>query len=269
MRFSERLGYKKPKPMMGLEEVDDALKARLWNLVEETFYELLRKSNMDSLFGNATKVVWDSYFKKPVGNRPDTPLEQMDVIKVFFLKSEFPEPFDFLEFVAAAVVERSKRKTFWSDSNRILEREKSPYRFVKGVLAPITSELEVSEMEKALEGPDIVKKHLEQALSLYSDRKTPDYRNAVKEAISAVEAAARLVVGDESAKLGAAVKELRNQGKVHEAFSTGVSKLYGWSSDTVRHAAKENQPGVGESEARFMLVTCSAIANYLLSEAGT
>lgn len=53
---------------------------------------------------------------------------------------------------------------------------------------------------------------------------------------------------------------------LHNAFKQGVIKLYGWTSDAggIRHALIE-APEVDEADARFMLVSCSAVVNYLIS----
>jgi len=80
--------------------------------------------------------------------------------------------------------------------NSVLERELSAYRFVEGKITQITTEAEVSEIEEALEiskPSKAVNTHLKRALDLLADRKSPDYRNSIKEAISAVEAICNLI----------------------------------------------------------------------------
>jgi hypothetical protein len=57
-------------------------------------------------------------------------------------------------------------------------------------------------------------------------------------------------------------------GKLHGALSKAVNNLYGYASDEegVRHGATEASE-VGETEARLMLITCSAVVNYLIRKA--
>ena len=305
MRFSERMGYRKPKPMMGREEVDDALRSAIWNyfwsrfkLEDSVFYETNPgwPNNEEGVTEYGKKILTPIYrelLKRPLPwslgavNICEIKKDLKDFLfpssgASFFEADEWYHIYDFAELLAGPFLsdaleeerarlnflgERGEEFNFLKELNAILEREKSPYRFVGNKLALVTSKTEIAEIEAALEGPDLVRKHIEQALALYSDRKAPDYRNAIKEAISAVEAAARIVSGEENASLGAAIKKLEKQGEVHSAFAKGVSSLHGWSSDTVRHAAKDGQPEIGEPEARFTLVTCSAIANFLLSKA--
>lgn len=76
----------------------------------------------------------------------------------------------------------------------------------------ITSKQEIIEVEKAMDsanGP--VLKHLEQALQLLSDKKNPDYRNSIKESISAVEAICQKITGKPNATLGDALNIIRDK----------------------------------------------------------
>jgi hypothetical protein len=108
-----------------------------------------------------------------------------------------------------------------------------------------------------------------QAIRLYSDRKNPDYRNSIKESISAVEAAVKIITEDEKATLGQALTIVQQKHNLHAALKEALSRLYGYTSDEegIRHAILEG-PKVNEADARFMLVICSAFANYLVQLAG-
>ena len=48
----------------------------------------------------------------------------------------------------------------------------------------------------------------------------------------------------------------------------GFQKIYSWSSDKegIRHALM-NDPNLSFDDAKFMLVSCSAFVNYLVSKA--
>jgi hypothetical protein len=152
----------------------------------------------------------------------------------------------------------------------VLETELSAYRFVNLQLMRITSEEEIATIETAINSgvvsePYVI--HLAQALTLLSDRQNPDYRNSVKESISAVEAACRLVSGNPKAQLADALKILENKNLIHSAFKGAISKLYGWTSDSggIRHSLTDgNSPD--QTDAIFMLVACSAFVNYLLGK---
>jgi hypothetical protein len=157
--------------------------------------------------------------------------------------------------------------------NHILERELSAYRFVGKKLVKIISECEISEIEEALnisvplKGVNI---HLQRALDLLADRKNPDYRNSIKESISAIEAICRIITGDENATLGKALQKIeeKSQIKLHPALKEAFNKLYGYTSDAdgIRHSLID-EINISFEDAKFMLVSCSAFINYLIAKA--
>ena len=55
---------------------------------------------------------------------------------------------------------------------------------------------------------------------------------------------------------------------IHPAFQMAIKKLYGWTSDEsgVRHAENGKILTVNEEEARYMLIQCSALVNYIISK---
>jgi len=141
----------------------------------------------------------------------------------------------------------------------------SAYRFINGLITRITEEHEVAEIEQALEssnGP--VHKHIRRSLELLSDRKAPDYRNSIKEAISAVESLVILTLKAEKGTLGQLIKKLENEIGLHPALRTAFSNLYGYTSDQagIRHALTEAEK-VDFNDAKFMLVVCSAFINFV------
>ena len=74
-----------------------------------------------------------------------------------------------------------------------LERENSAYRFVGTEIVEGTDQNEITSIEEVLKGPKAVRIYFERALALLSDRRAPDFRNSIKESISAVEAICRLI----------------------------------------------------------------------------
>ena len=73
--------------------------------------------------------------------------------------------------------------------NIIMERNNSAYRWVSGVVTRITDETEINTIDVAIQQNQYsgVRKHLQTALELLSNKTSPDYRNSAKESISAVE----------------------------------------------------------------------------------
>jgi hypothetical protein len=85
-----------------------------------------------------------------------------------------------------------------------------------------------------------------------------------------VESAARQIAG-KGGELKDALSALEKKGVVlHGALKTGLFNLYGYTSDDdgIRHSIL-GEPTVGFDEAKYMLVTCSAFATFLMSKAGS
>ena len=159
-----------------------------------------------------------------------------------------------------------------SDINQLFQQEYVGYRFIDGEITPISDEMEVAEIEQSL---DIefqgCRSHIKKALSFLSDREKPDYKNSIKESISAVESICQIIIGKDSATLGKALKVLEEKGVVlHSALKNAFSSLYGYTSDEggIRHAEGLFESNVTFEEAKYMLVSCCAFVNYLIAEYG-
>ena len=156
--------------------------------------------------------------------------------------------------------------------NRLFEEEYIGYRFVDGHIVAITDEQEISAIETACNNPyEGCRKQLQKSVEFLADRDKKDYKNCIKESISAVESICQVIVGDEHATLSAALKLLEDNGVIiHPSLKTAFSKLYGYTSDQggIRHAEGMFESNVTFEEAKFMLVSCSAFINYMIAEYG-
>ena len=93
-----------------------------------------------------------------------------------------------------------------------------------------------------------------------------DWSGAVRESIHAVESVAHQLDPDASKTLGPALTSLESRGRLHPALKEAFSKLYGYASDEegVRHALLINPKSpAGQDEAVFMLGACASFASYL------
>jgi len=148
----------------------------------------------------------------------------------------------------------------------------SGYQFINDLLAPITNQDEIESITSCIKKATEhkfhgIKQHIDTAISLLSQKPKPDYRNSIKESISALESLVKQISGEETGGLEKALSKLDEKVQFHGAFKAGLLKLYGYTSDEdgIRHPILE-EPSVGFDEAKFMLVICSAIINYLISK---
>ncbi len=213
------------------------------------------------------RKVWCDFLKQP-GDEAPSASECERPVKQWFEVAEWNDVYDLLEFsvqtLPPVVAEPLTKR--W---NQILEEENAGYRIVGGEVVGVTSAEEITEIEDALScGIAAVREHISAALSLLSDREKPNYRNSIKESISAVESVCRLIGGGKT--LGDALKEIRDKIDLHPALEKGFGALYGYTSDKggIRHALLE-ESSVDSTDARFMLIACSAFVNFVVAKAST
>jgi hypothetical protein len=160
------------------------------------------------------------------------------------------------------------KRDFAEAVNRRLEEERSAFRLVGDIIAPITSSEQREAIAKATStSPLPVNRHLTKALALLSDKKSPDYANSMKESISAVEAVCKIIADDENADLTSALRIVEKRVPLHGALKNALKSLYGYSSSDagIRHASvKESE--VDLQMAVFFMTVCSAFINYLVAE---
>ncbi|WP_341862455.1 AbiJ-NTD4 domain-containing protein [Gymnodinialimonas sp. 57CJ19] len=282
-RFSQRIGLISPRTSVQREDMDERLANRAWSLflrhfIQERAYFL----NEDSVSRLLFFLLWDDFFGARVDEIPETVNTTVAVIRDWYDQSKWNEKYDLIQFFSdlqhlqenstSANELRNSSEKFTSAVNDLLQSEKSAYRFVGDTLSEITDESEIVEIESALNAPNKysdAKAHISMALRKYSDREAPDYRNSVKESISAVESAFTAFNGEKNKNMSAALSAAEKNGLVLQpALRSGILNLYGWTSDEsgVRHALLGGSDGVTEHEARLMLVLCSAFVNYVASK---
>ena len=267
--FSERKGLKVVAEVIQTNGMNDALRNSLWNVLDIALWStegyVYRQHGTPEIESFA-RALWFSYFKQPMDSIPDRSSKVLTHIRDEFFQSKWFEAYDLLEFIVNHYERKLPRLV--ELLNRVLTREISGYRFVSGHLTDITSPEEVQMLNEALADSRFagVSGHLQRSLELYADRETPDYRNSIKESISAVEAIARIVAESPKATLGDALKTIEKRGTLHPALKDGFLKIYGYTSDEggIRHAMLD-EPNLTPADAKYFLLSCTSFANYLKS----
>lgn len=273
MLFSERNIYNE-KPLM-LNDISENCKTRILNRFNVFFR--MQLDVMPSIF--ILNILWDR-----LGYKVDLDLYElenedirdllMNQINRIWYAQQWYTYYDILEIILSFSVldskvigsnEKEKITNFKNGVNKIFFEENIGYRIINNQVVDITNEEEIDEIEKAMDSIfDTVNNHFEKALLFYSDRKNPDYKNSIKESISAVESMC-CIICEEKVVLGKALGKLEKNGiYIHGAMKNGFQALYGYASDEsgIRHGGIEDKE-VTEEDAKFMLVTCSAFVNYL------
>ena len=262
--FSERMGIKPMNTIILRDSISIELRNGLWSAFKMVYLDDYIKCERSTILSG----LWLDYFKYPIDTLPWDWDDVYRDLRKYFFECEWYQVYDFIEFCANNL--KNSNQVFVDYCNIILKRELSAYRFIDGILAPVTSEEEIAEIDDALKKSDSIRSvhnHLRRAIELFADKKSPDYRNSIKESISAVEAICGLIIGSEHSTLGDALKEIERKVVIHPALKKAFSALYGYTCNEggVRHALLD-EPTLDFEDAKFMLVSCSAFTNYLLAK---
>ncbi|WVK03950.1 AbiJ-NTD4 domain-containing protein [Xanthomonas campestris pv. olitorii] len=277
MSFSERMGLRQVKSLIQTDDIDLPLRNALWdalhiivwsNFENRLEYQQVERSNLQML----VYQLWHRFFNLPIDRSPKYMEEAIAYIRDWYFKARWNECYDLIEFIIAYAPEQSDT-SLQKFANRVLEEHLSGYRIVEGCVTPITAPEELESIEQALGSRQLntgAVKHFKTALEMLSDRAAPDHRNSIKESISAVESLCKDLTGDSSATLGQALKPLEEKGVIHPALRSALAKLYGYTSDSggIRHAMLD-EPSLTFADSKFMLVACTAFANYLIDKSRT
>jgi hypothetical protein len=287
-RFSERAGVVPAKPIQD-KSVDGPLKNLLWNETQGWLKKVEWYKGKEYAFpDDFCRRVWEGFFKQRLDELEPLAAKEypkegsyaavkflLDRIRTFFFDDNTPwyELLDLIELLLTIPCEKFyEREQTINRLNRLLEQERSAYRLVEGRFVPITSEVELKAVERAIKPASTalatVATHMQQALKLFADRKAPDYRNSMKESISAVESLCKSLARMPYTTLGPALdktaKELGLNGHLREGFKS----IYKYTSDDhgIRHGLKDDDHPE-EEDAMLMLVTCSAFVNFVTEKA--
>ncbi|MCZ7355774.1 MAG: hypothetical protein O8C66_02175 [Candidatus Methanoperedens sp.] len=278
--FSQRKGIKPVKNIIQVDSMDNELRNGLWNALTVSYWNQISSDykwrSYHKEIWTLINRLWHDYFKTPIDTiNPDWWELNYKILRKYFFKCEWYEVYDFTEFIANNYPDETNlvNPKFIDYCNHVLEKELSGCRFVGGKITQITKEEEIAEIEEALEIPDslkAIKIHLKTSLDLLADRKSPDYRNSVKESISAVEAICKLISNNKTATLTTAIEAIERgkKMKMHPALARAFKELYFYTNaaEGIRHGLSD-EPNLDFEDAKFMLVSCSAFVNYLVVKA--
>ena len=276
MKFSERFGFKPINKIIQIDSMSDELRVSLWNIVHEFYLtqNQQHKSEMQYLSihpDDITTLIWVNLWKKEIDKKEEFGLLKFKrAYKEIFFSLEWYEVYDLVEFIVK-IDNTNRGIVFKKVLNSILERELSAYRIVDDSLVKNIEEYEIESIENAIHTDKYsgVKIHIKKALDHISDKTNPDFRNSIKESIISVETIFAIICGKENATLGEALKIIDKNKKIelHPSLIEGYKKIYGYTSngDGIRHALLE-EDSLEYEDALYMLVSCSAFVNYLISK---
>ncbi len=278
--FSERYGYTKPSDVIIREKITLEIQNAICSC-----YDKLHAFFIDSglyTYSDEPYVKMEQYLWTYFLNLRESKFYEgrsYHIVATHYIEDKSNSWFQKLNLIEFTIkylyTQDGKRSRSCPVANRFVrqlnfefERLNFAYRIVGQEIVEITSKSEIATIEDAMVNTSRnIKTHLNRALELYAQRPTADYRNSIKESISAVEAFCREKTGENS--LGKALNHLETNGIIiPKLLKAAFDKLYAYTNqpDTgIRHALMDNDGAYtpASEEALFMLVSCSAFLNYL------
>lgn len=266
--FSDRNGIKKENTEMQYKNLDTRTRTMLINKTGEIYNKLygMHEYSVDtqvflkSFLMNvySYEVNWDiSYSTSAI----------FQIISKTIRLNSYGEVLTIIEYLAVNFNTRYNTDVF-EIYNTIFKNEYVGHRFVDKIIVPITSEIEISEINEAATSPyDEVNSHIDRALIFLADRDKPDYEFSIQESICAVETMCSSILA-ERCELGEALNKLSEHGvKIPNDMKLGFIDLYGYTRNAngIRHAGDIGGSDSAFAEAKFMLVSCCAFVNYLIT----
>lgn len=261
--FSERYGYIKPSEAIIVECMPNEVQNAIYNC----FTSLWGQIDM----GVIQRDVCMHFLNKKMDKNPYDTFR--DVIRPYWEDQniEWFKKLDLVEFVIDSLVRQHDwvgADMFVHNLNSEFERLNYGYRIINNLVTPITAKEEVESIEEAINNAkNNIKEHLNRALIHLADKEKPDYRNSIKESISAVGALCRDMTGEND--LGKALYSLeKKQSKLHPQLKAAFENLYNYVNEKqsgIRHELMDESGTYVPTyhEAKFMLVTCTAFINYM------
>lgn len=280
--FSERYGYTKPSDVIIREQITPEIENAICSCYDRLSNSLSRLSISDSHIVTLEKYLWVYFLNKREAKFYSGNGYFLSAIPFFEdQKNQWYLKLNLIEFIIRYLDRRGSEihayhsimNNYIGELNSEFKRHNFAYRIVDKKIVEITSENEIVSIETAIaDSTNNIRLHLNKALELYSLRPYGDYRNSIKESISAVEAYCREKTNEET--LGKSLNKLESLGiTIPKMLKVAFDKLYAYTNqpDTgIRHALMDDEGKYTPSneEALFMLVSCSSFLNDLNAKMG-
>ena len=273
-KFSERYGYITPSSVLIRKKMTGEIINAICTVYDLLAHEMTTNQRIyENLYRDMEEHLWCYFFNKRLSDFYTNSGNYIVATKyIIDSKNQWYEKFDLIEETLSYLKQKKDKEhryDNWFDLlvnylNEEFKRLNFAYRVIDNQIVEVTSEEEITTIETALHNSsDGIKEHLQTAMKLLSKRPEGDYRNSIKESISAVEFFVREITGENTLNLA----KLEKSGIIlPSVLKKSFELLYGYTNDKstgIRHALMNDSDAPGIDEAIYMLVSCSAFINYL------
>lgn len=291
--FSDRNKIRPLNTVMQFESFDEHSRNKISNLMVSMIRKIVCYLGLDKEPLIAEKLLVEIFDETVSFNNTSDLRDVTDEIKDVCLQSDYSEILSLIEKMCQITEEyedryNSSRKklknsgviisdegqiitqldTWYDVVDDLFETEYIGYRFLNNQICRITSKTEIESIKNAFSTPyDKVNEHISKAISLIKENGIRDYKNSIKECVSALECLLNIKLNTNDLSLGKAIDEYAKKTDIHQAFKKSISQLYGYTSDSpgIRHGVNKKDNKEGFNEAKLILVITSGYINYILS----
>ena len=268
-KFSERYGYISPSSVLIREKMTDEIINAIC-----TAYDLLeqRMGYVSDYYQKMEEYLWCYFLNKRLSDFYEGRSHYVVATNYVISDNKWYEKIDLIEATLSYLLQKRDKDYRYYDFfvffvdylNEEFKRLNYAYRVIDNQIVEVTSEEEIATIETALQNSSNgIKEHLQTAMKLLSKRPEGDYRNSIKESISAVEFIVREITGENTLNLA----KLEKSGiLLPSVLKKSFELLYGYTNNKstgIRHALMSDTDAPSIDEAIYMLVSCSAFINYL------
>ena len=262
-----------PGPLKFLE-LDRDFRLRLWDVMFAFLQAHCRQQGYGSNTLIAEAHAWVAQVNRYVRSRP---LDEAISLAVDYNSASAAmrelvlngKAIDILETVQVTLRMRGVPDSFKRGLVRIITSERTSYSVIDDTIIPLGSPEErdsvASNLTEVASSPlSGAYVHLKKA---GTELTAGNNRDAIREAIHAVESATIYVTGNKKATLGDALAKMQKTSPMHSVMKAAFEKLYAYTNAEkgIRHALLDSEnERVGREEALFMFSACTAFVAYLI-----
>lgn len=259
-----------PGPLRFLD-LDRHLRHELWDVIfsflsghrRQQVYGVTLEGEGRVWVGQVYRYVWHKPLDEAVDRAIKSSLAEM---KQLILNGKVT---DILELIQVTLRMRGISEFYKENLGKVITSDRASYSVIDETIIPLASPEErddvVTNLTEVASSPLTgAYAHLKKA---GTELTAGHNRDAIREAIHAVESAAKCVSGKQNATLSDALAQIQKTHPIHSTMKAAFEKLYAYSNaeNGIRHSLlnSENEKA-GREEALFMFSACTAFVAYLI-----
>ena len=275
--FSDRNSIKPISKIMQVDSLTDDTRIVLFNTLSNVLNHQIKNIGYDEDI--LCKIMTEELFNEVYYDRYHNNFDSLmaDILEMFKTES-YDVILTMIEFICSMVYETyedySNRTHYcllnnYYDTFKVMnvafEDEYIGYRFVEDRIVKITNDEEIKAIEESNSTPfDEVNKSISKSISFLSESSNKDYKNAIKEAIIAVEQLFNIILETNGLTLTNALGQICDKIHIDINLKESIKNLYKYTNEVngIRHGNNKNSDEISFDEAKYVLLICSATINY-------